>query len=262
MEMFSQGGGAVFVEFRAALYFGWRCARFLNPQPGAADLGDTNVAAPGMPRSNLKTIKWTVASWRAETEVSGRRSRIESGPARADLIDRCAMNRWGTAFKYLMFLVFPVWLLDGCLNRDPNLYVDEKYRLIAIAWGEPLTLRVRPLSLEVSKPRMDDVKEFRMGERVLTGQSTNGYFVVDRTSDMRSFYATAADRDASLVSQFGTARGDLKPLPVTAGMRGNFFFPYNLLFYGGAILCIFVYCFVMLPRRDGESGLRQIKMRG
>ena len=152
------------------------------------------------------------------------------------------LSHWKLAFKYLMFLVFPIWLLDGCLNRDPLFYVDKKYRLIGVAWGQPLQLQIKPVQVEVTQPSIDDVKDFRMTDRVLTGKCMNGHFIVNRTSDDRSFYATPEERDSVLKSRFGISQGDLKPLPATAEMRGNFFFPYNLIFYFTTIALISLYC--------------------
>ena len=145
--------------------------------------------------------------------------------------------RFKCVLKYLAVLVLPIWLLDGCLNRDPLIYIDKKYRLIG-AWPGDLNLQELP----VGRLHIQDVQDFRMNGTVLTGKCSKGYFIVERATAEQSIYSRIDERDAVLRTKFSTSASDLNELPITAYLRGNFFFPYNLIYYVGATVCIAVYC--------------------
>lgn len=128
-------------------------------------------------------------------------------------------------------LIIPVWFFDGCANRDPTYQLDENTQLIAIASSEPLSLDYRDPSGDVWF-QVHEVNDFLMNETVFTGASERGYFIVPRTDPEPLIFDSQSARDAALQSDFGLTTEDLHPRPWHAGLRGNSFFPYNLIYYG------------------------------
>ena len=92
----------------------------------------------------------------------------------------------------VLFLVCP-FLLDHMLNRDPNVYVDQSYRLSASGLDAPMALRYRgPYEMPRKGPpeQIWDVTDFRMSDRVFAGNSERGFFIVDRSNDAQLFFET------------------------------------------------------------------------
>ena len=143
-------------------------------------------------------------------------------------------------FRWIIFralvLILPIWLLDSCANRDPNFQIDEQHRLSAVSVYSPLQLSSSGFDQESRRITwrwtIDNVKYFKLSDRVMTGLTDTQYFIVDRPTDEPFFYATPQDRDRALILQFGSDISTLKPLPWYTGLRSNLFYPYNLIYYG------------------------------
>ena len=143
-------------------------------------------------------------------------------------------------------LIIPVWFFDACANNDPTYRLDENTQLIAISPASPLSLDYRDSSGQVLF-QLDEVSEFLMNETVLTGISERGYFIVPRADPRPSIFDSQSDRDTALRRDFGLTIDDLHPRPWYAGLRGNGFFPFNLIYYALATVGAGVY---VLSRRQ------------
>ena len=147
-------------------------------------------------------------------------------------------------FRLLIIFVLPVWMFDGCVNRDPNYYLDEKSSLGAGSSRSPLTFEFRDRDDPSTEPfQLHDVRDFLMGDSVFTGRSEGNYFfIVQRADGKNNFFATEAGRDAALVRDFSTSINNLRPKPWYSGIRANALFPFNLMYYLGATVFIVVVC--------------------
>ena len=150
--------------------------------------------------------------------------------------------------RLLLILLLPVWLFDALLNRDPNLYIDQHYHLIAPWPGAPYYLnyyRSRSNSERIIRPKqLQDIKDIRFGERVITGRTENNFFIVDRSTNIQNIFSNQEDRNTALVNSYSTTISDLHTLDWTAEMKGNVLDPYNLVYYlltlaGVAAICFF-----------------------
>ncbi|MCB1098586.1 MAG: hypothetical protein KDN22_23640 [Verrucomicrobiae bacterium] len=161
--------------------------------------------------------------------------------------------------KLLGIFVLPVWLLDGCLHRDPLYYLDEKSQLIAPWPSAPLSFDFHDRAgARSGYYQIHDVTEFLMNGSVFTGKTGEEYFVVRRSDGNRTLFATAADRDATLAASYSTKVADLKGIPWHSALRANFFYPYNLIYYLGATCII---AFICLRRRGRVPESRRRRKR-
>lgn len=147
--------------------------------------------------------------------------------------------------KLMAVFVLPAWMFDGCANRDPCFYLDDKSHLIAPWSTAPLTFDYRDRTNPKSERyQLDDISEFMMTDSIFTGKTAERYFIVNRSSGEKSFYSSVGERDAALERDFGTAVDDLREKPWYSGVRANVFYPYNLAYYFAAIVLIAVTGFI------------------
>lgn len=90
-------------------------------------------------------------------------------------------------------------LLDGCLNRDPYLKIDDRFEIIAICGSCPhyLNLKDKSLRWDWQNPEnnsfksfeeflaatnwtLEDVSKYKLSDAVIIGHSPQGRFLVDR----------------------------------------------------------------------------------
>ncbi|WP_038167142.1 hypothetical protein [Verrucomicrobium sp. BvORR106] len=150
--------------------------------------------------------------------------------------------------KLLAVYVLPVFLFDGCFNRDPAFYLDDKTELIAPWQSAPLTLSYRNDSAASGNSfQLRDVTEFLMAGSVFTGKTGEDYFIVRSSDGVKLVFSSIAKRDHALKSQFALEVSQMHPEPWYAGMRANHFYPYNLIYYAMAAVMCFGY--VIFTRR-------------
>lgn len=134
--------------------------------------------------------------------------------------------------KLLAVYVLPVFLFDGCFNRDPAFYLDDRTELIAPWQNAPLTLSYRSdAGPSGDSFQLRDVTEFLMVGSVFTGKTGEDYFMVRSSDGVKQIFSSIAKRDHVLKSQFALEVSELRPEPWYAGMRANHFYPYNLIYY-------------------------------
>lgn len=141
--------------------------------------------------------------------------------------------------KLLAVYVLPVFLFDGCLNRDPAFYLDDKSRLIAPWQTAPLTLNYRNGEVDGNRFQLRDVTEFLMAGSVFTGKTVDDYFIVRSSDGLKRVFHSVAERDAALKSEFALEISKMESVPWYAGMKANHLYPYNLIYYAVATgLCL------------------------
>lgn len=148
--------------------------------------------------------------------------------------------------------VLPVFLFDGCLNRDPSFYLDDKTRLIAPWQTAPLTLSYRNDAVPSGNSfQLRDITEFSMAGAVFTGKAGNDYFIVRSSDGLKWIFSNLAERDLALKSEFALEVSEMESVPWYAGMRANSLYPYNLIYYAVAMALCFGYWFMT---RQGTGG--------
>ena len=153
-------------------------------------------------------------------------------------------------------LFLTLTLLDLFANRDPCYYVGQDYLLVASWSAAPLAL-IHSSDCDRSF-QLHDVSELKIGVDVYIGraeehcpslrwhpQSTleaqmpdGKYFIVHRGQNAYDLYATAEERDKALMTEYCLPRSELWDMPWYAGLQGNPFFPYDLIYYGALLLVI------------------------
>ena len=165
------------------------------------------------------------------------------------------MKLAGRIFRRWLLWVLPVHLLDGCVNRDPYLKIDDRYTLSAICGGCPKSLsyqlpqkeyeklnEIKDLEIRLnarveSRWYLDEVREFALSDRVLTGLSENRLFLVDRQVAQPQFFPTRQARNQALREVHGIDPDkDLHPPSQWMWLRSRFFFPWVEIYY---LLCLF-----------------------
>lgn len=162
----------------------------------------------------------------------------------------------------LMVWVFPVFLFDGCLNKDPFLWVDERF-YIGAAWpGAPVYLNYTNGSLkrseEVAPEKSDrermkayetfqkkrhwqlyDISQFSFSDKAIIGNSPKGWFIADRSSGELNLFPSANERDLVVRNVY-----HLDPLQsfgrpsCLMQLRSNFLWPWVHLYYAACLVLI------------------------
>lgn len=161
--------------------------------------------------------------------------------------------------KLFALLVLPVWMLDGCLHRDPLFYLDEKSQLIAPWSSAPLSFSYRDRERPNSEwYQLHEVTSFLIGDSVFTGKTGNQFFIVRRADGHYDLYSTEAERDGALSRTYSTTISKTKPLPWWSRHRANLFFPYNLLYYFGTTALILIFC--VWRSRKRSAAIKEAKV--
>ena len=149
--------------------------------------------------------------------------------------------------KLLAVLVLPVWLLDGCINRDPLYYLDSKSQLGASWPGGPLYFDYRDrtsLQNYAQGYQLDNITEFLMDDSVFTGMTGNQYFIIRRADGYKVLFDTKAERDAVLAKDYSVNISNLHEKPWYSEIQAGAFFPYDLLYYGSVTILSALYCWI------------------
>lgn len=132
----------------------------------------------------------------------------------------------------MAIFVLPAWLFDGCANRDPSHYLGDNCQLIAPWSSAPLTFDYRNRTNRgLERYQLRDITNFKMSDRVFTGNTGEEFFIVQRSSGSKTIFATEVERDAVLNRDFATSASDLREKPWYSRIRANLFFPYNQIYY-------------------------------
>lgn len=158
------------------------------------------------------------------------------------------------ALKLLAIFVLPVFLFDGCLNRDPSLYLDANSKLIAPWVNAPLSLNFRNRGLpDTPHFQIPDVTEFLMSGSIFTGKTADDYFVVRSSDGFKQIFPTAAERDRALKNLFSLNLSDMHPMPWYSGVKGNLLYPYNCIYYAFVTALIVMFTLRSQPRGNSPN---------
>lgn len=161
-----------------------------------------------------------------------------------------------------MVWVFPVFLLDGCFNRDPFLKVNDHFYIGASWPGAPIYLDYTNWSLKGSEEaaeemygeertkafesfrkkkhwQLDDITQFSLSETVIIGNSPKGWFIADLASGELKLFSSISGRDQVLrdiyhldpVHSFG-------PPSWLMQVKSNFLWPWVHLYYAACLVLV------------------------
>jgi len=149
-------------------------------------------------------------------------------------------------------------LLDGCLNRDPYLKIDDRFTLSAICgscpkwlvindqsqkwdWKVPENNRFKSFDefLEATHWTLEDVTECKLSEEVIIGLSPEGRFIADRKTGKLHLYQSLSERDQVLRQEYGLdPQKDVHPPSQWMWTRSRFLWPWFLSYYIGCLLLL------------------------
>lgn len=165
--------------------------------------------------------------------------------------------------KRLFVWVFPVFLFESCLNRDPYLKIDERFSIAAISGSHPLTLinrdpngrqawdAIKHLNedefikaseelLKTSRWQLHEITEYEISEKAIIGYSPEGFFIADRLSGTLRLFQLSTERDQTLRDQYQLdPASDFLPPSAWMWARSRTFWPWFHLY--------FICCFILIP---------------
>jgi hypothetical protein len=168
-----------------------------------------------------------------------------------------------TIAKRVLAWIFPVFLFDGCLNRDPYLKVDKRFSIMAICSGCPMHLLYRDSSIHWSREtveelsdeertkafeaylkkqswHLDDITDYKLSDVAIIGGSPKGYFIADRHSGVLRLFPTINERDQVLRVDYRLdSLASFAPPSAITWMKSNWLWPWVHLYYAT--------CFVFVP---------------
>lgn len=161
-----------------------------------------------------------------------------------------------------MVWVFPVFLFDGCLNRDPFLRVDDHFYIGAAWYGSPIYLDYTNVSLKGSDEsaagvsdeesmkayetfkkkrhwQLDGITQFSLSETAIIGNSPKGWFIADLVSGELKLFPSLSERDLVLHNVY-----HLDPLHSFGRpswlmqLKSNFLWPWVHLYYAACLVLV------------------------
>jgi len=188
-----------------------------------------------------------------------------------------------TITKRLLAWIFPVFLFDGCLNRDPYLKIDDHYIIGANCSGCPLSLNYRNSSIkwdeesagdmsreewdrafEAYRKRqlwhLDDITDYMLSDAAIIGRSPKGWFIADQRSGDLRLFESSAQRDEALRKAYhlDDLNSFVRPSALMQ-MKSNGLWPWVHLYYAA--------CFILVPsltfarNRSTQKQLLDIRAR-
>ncbi|MES2594747.1 MAG: hypothetical protein V4662_05410 [Verrucomicrobiota bacterium] len=164
--------------------------------------------------------------------------------------------------KRLLAWVFPVLLLENCMNRDPYIEIDERFSILAVCGSCPKILinkapdwrqSIRAVYQldgkayeealhhfeQTQKWELEGVTEYKLSESVITGNSAKGYFIADRRSGTLLIFGSDPAREWTLRHEYNlNPEEDLHPPPLWMHLRSRAFWPWFHLYFLACLLFI------------------------
>ena len=163
------------------------------------------------------------------------------------------------SFKWWCVWALPIFLLDACLNRDPYFRIDSHFSLAAISPGDPLFLQYNnyilqdnetPEDYESNHWEIETRNDPAISELAIIGSTPNEsgfrslfdtkrhirYFIADRKTGKAAYFTSEAERDQRLWTGYRLARSQFSPPGWLMAARSNPLWPWNDLYYAGALL--------------------------
>lgn len=158
----------------------------------------------------------------------------------------------------LIVWILPMNLLDGCLNRDPYLKIDDQFTLSAICgscpkwlvndnrshkwdWNNPENNPFKTFEefLEATHWTLEDVTQYKLSDEVIIGDSPEGRFIADRKTGKLQLYSSQSERDYILRQEYALdPEKDIHPPSGWMWTRSRFLWPWFLSYYIGCLVVI------------------------
>lgn len=157
-----------------------------------------------------------------------------------------------------MIWILPVYLLDGCSNRDPYLKIDHRFTVFAICGSCPKSLinNDRTVRWDWFDPKnnsfktyeefeaaarweLEDISDLKLSDSVIIGGYPLGYFIADRKTGKLRRYVSKDERDLVLKREYGLdAAKDIHPPGGWLQIQSRFLWQWFLSYYIGCLLLI------------------------
>jgi hypothetical protein len=168
-----------------------------------------------------------------------------------------------TILKRLLVWIFPVLMLENCMNRDPHLKIDERFSLVAICGSCPMALIYRDDSLRwppERTPEMTDedfskamdktlkalrwqlreITDYKLTEKAIIGRSPDGHFIADRITGVLRLFRSNKERDQALEAEYHLRPdSDFHPPSTWMWARSRYCWPWFHLYS--------LACFILIP---------------
>lgn len=165
--------------------------------------------------------------------------------------------------KHACIWFVPVFLLYGCLNRDPYLRIGEYFKICSISDAVPLDLAYhRPVvvtptmtmeeweaATAKSSWSIRQLRDYRWNDTAIIGVTEKGPFIADRVTGQLSLYATVEARDEALRSTYGTPPSAYLPPSELDWMKSDAGWPYFHLYFLGCLIAIPIIAVVQIIKR-------------
>jgi hypothetical protein len=165
--------------------------------------------------------------------------------------------------------ILPLNLLDGCLNRDPYLKIDDRFCIFAICGSCPQSLILRDRSakwdwnvsgndsvegfddfLATTNWTLENVTHYKLSDAVIIGDSSEGSFIADRKTGRLRLYPSLAKRDVVLRQEYGLDPDkDIHPPSEWLWTKSRFLWPWFLSYYIGCLLVLPLYTVLSARKR-------------
>ncbi len=159
--------------------------------------------------------------------------------------------------------IFPVFMFDACLHRDPHIKVDEHFT-IGASWPDaPMYLGYSNTSVKWSEElaegmsrdewtkafqdfqtrrgwQLSGITDYGLSGAAIIGNSPKGWFIADRNSGVLRLFPSMNERDQVMQDEY-----HLDPLHSFASpsllmrMKSNLLWPWIHLYYAA--------CFIIIP---------------
>ncbi len=144
--------------------------------------------------------------------------------------------------RRLFVWIFPMFVFDGCLNRDPHLEIDEHFTIGAISGGSPLYLSYRNRSARMSslwRWELGAIADYKLADAAIIGSSPKGYFIADRHTGALKLFPSSKERDQVLRDEYqADPVNTFAPPSLLMWMKSRFLWPWIYLYYVACLLFI------------------------
>lgn len=163
----------------------------------------------------------------------------------------------------LLCWVFPVFMFDACLHRDPFVKVGEHFTIGASSPDAPMYLDYSNSSVKWSEEAAEEmtyderikafqehqtrqhwqlsgITDFGLSETVISGNSPKRWFIAERRSGLLRLFPSSSERDRVLRDEHHLDwPRSFAPPSLLMRMRSNMLWPWVHLCYAA--------CFILIP---------------
>jgi hypothetical protein len=165
------------------------------------------------------------------------------------------------SFTWLCVWVLPTYMFDGCVNRNSNTIIDSHFTLLYSYSDEPI-LQYHDYAnpdYDSNQWQIKTKNDSLISDLAIIGSNPPGsdspytpspfvverpaskstrYFIIDRRTGTRTFYLSEAERDQQLWNNYHMTKSQFREPGFLMMISSNCMWPWNSLYYAGALLCI------------------------